>query len=125
MFNPWVILAGVVLLGAVGGGAYYQGRADGNNAAKVRQASDDAIRRETSELAQMAAAAEIRKIQVIHTTIRQKTEQVLREVPIYTECRNTDDVVRLLDAARAGSERVAAGGGQLSDTGAGSSPVVR
>jgi hypothetical protein len=125
MLNPWVIIASGLLLVGIGGGAYYQGRVDGNNAAKVRQASDDAIRRETSELAQMAAATEIRKIQVIHTTIRQKAETVIREKIQYRDCVNDPSVVRLLDDARAGSERVAPGGGQLSDTGASSSPVVR
>ena len=54
----------------------------------------------TLHLAQMAAAEEIAKIQIRHTTIRQTAEQVIREIPVYRECRNDDLVRELLDAAR-------------------------
>lgn len=99
-FNPWlVVILGAVIVGATGA-SYLKGRADGKAVVIAAQAQAEAIRMETLHLAQMAAAEEISRIQINHTTIRQTAEQVIRERQIYLDCRN-DDVVRgLLDAAR-------------------------
>jgi hypothetical protein len=81
-------------------GSYVKGRGDGKAIIIAQQSRDDRIRFETLQIAQQAAAEEIAKISVTHTTIRQKAEVITREVPIYTECRNDPAVSGLLDAAR-------------------------
>lgn len=116
--SPWLILgASLVAVGAMSG-AYVKGRSDGKAVIIAKQASDDQIRFETLQLAQLAAAEEIAKISETHTTIRQKTEVITREVPIYRDCLNDPRVVSLLDAARANqSAAVAPGGSELPRTG--------
>lgn len=99
-FNPWLaVILGAVIVGATGG-AYLKGRSDGKAVVIASQAQAQAVRLETLHLAQMAAAEEIAKIQIKHTTIRQTAEQVIREIPVYRECRNDELVRELLDSAR-------------------------
>lgn len=128
MVNPWALLAGVAVLGFVGGGSYIRGRDDGANAVLARQKRDEVVRLETLQAAQEAAAEEIANITVVHTTIRQKAEATIREKVVYRDCVNDSAVVGLLDAARAGTSSAttdAAGGGQLPEPGAGSASNIR
>lgn len=117
--SPWLILgASFVAVGAIGG-SYVKGRSDGKAVIVAKQARDDQIRLETLQLAQLAAAEEIAKITVTHTTIRQKAEVITREKIQYRDCTNDPVVSGLLDAARANQpDPVAPGGGELPGTGA-------
>jgi hypothetical protein len=117
--SPWLILgASFVAVGAIGG-SYVKGRSDGKAVIIAKQARDDQIRLETLQLAQLAAAEEIAKISVTHTTIQQKAQVVTREVPVYRDCANDERIVRMLDSARANQpEPVAPGGGELPQSGA-------
>ena len=96
--NKWLaaILGAVIAVGTAGVQGYRMGR----DSVIASQAQAEAVRLETLHLAQMAAAEEIAKIQIRHTTIRQTAEQVIREIPVYRECRNDELVRELLDAAR-------------------------
>ena len=96
--NKWLaaILGAVIAVGTAGVQGYRMGR----DSVIASQATAEAVRLETLHLAQMAAAEEIAKIQIRHTTIRQTAEQVIREIPVYRECRNDELVRELLDAAR-------------------------
>lgn len=124
--NPWTLLAGAVGFAALTGGVGYKSYRLGQDSVIARQAKEDQIRLETLQLAQLAAAEEIAKITVTHTTLRQKAEVVTREVPVYRDCLNDDRIVRLLDAARANQASAEpAGGGELPGTGASSAPDVR
>jgi hypothetical protein len=114
----WLI-SGLIAVAALSG-AYVKGRSDGKAVIVASQAREDQIRLETLQLAQLAAAEEIAKISVTHTTIRQKAEVITREVPVYTECRNDPVVSGLLDAARENRPPAeSAGGGELPGAGAG------
>lgn len=118
-FNPWLILGVVVGVGMITGGAYVKGRSDGADKVIAKQAREDQVRLETLQLAQLAAAEEIAKISVTHTTIQQKAQVVTREVPVYRDCANDERIIRMLDAARANQpEAATAGGGELPGTSA-------
>lgn len=121
--NPWVILAAVLAFAGITGGMYLKGRSDGAAVVIAQQARDDQVRMETLQAAQLGAAEAIAAQKVTHTTINRKAETVIREHKVYVECVNPDDIVRLLDDARAGrAPSELAGGGLLSGTGSGPSP---
>lgn len=121
--NPWVILAAVLAFAGITSGAYIKGRGDGADGVIARQARDDAVRMETLQLAQQGAAEAIAAQKVTHTTINRKAETVIREHKVYVECVNPDDIVRLLDDARAGrAPSEPAGGGVLPGPGPSPSP---
>lgn len=120
----WLI-SGLIAVAAIAG-SYVKGRSDGKAIIIAKQAREDQIRFETLQLAQQAAAEEIAKISVTHTTIRQKAEVVTREIPIYRECTNDPRVERLLNAARENRlPTEPAGGGELPGTGTSPAPDVR
>jgi hypothetical protein len=117
--NLWLYgILGALVVGAIGG-SYLKGRSDGKAIIIAQQARDDQIRMETLQLAQLAAAEEIAKITVTHTTIRQKAEVITREKVQYRDCVNDPLVSGMLDAARANQPEVAPGGGELPGTSAG------
>lgn len=93
--NPWFLL-GIVLaiIGAAGGGFYY-----GSDYQKGKTAREEVLIQEVRETAQTAAASEIAKIKVVHQTIRQATETITHEVPVYRDCHNTPDGLHLINSA--------------------------
>ncbi len=127
MINPWFIVAALVAFGFVGGASYIRGREDGSNAVIARQTRDEEVRLQTLQAAQEGAAEAIATITVVHTTIRQKAETVIRDVPIYRDCVNDPAVVGLLDAARSNSSSagVSAGDSELSRAGSDPASIVR
>lgn len=93
--NPYALLgAGILaLLLAVGGfrfGVKYQ---------RGQEARAEKLIAKVSEQAQLGAAEAIAKIEMKTTTIRQQLETVTREVPVYRDCRNTPDGMRLINEA--------------------------
>lgn len=98
--NPWTILAALLLVGALTGGAYRQGRADGEAKIEAQQAREDAIAAKASDAAASAIAAAIPKITVKHQTIRQELEKEIHENPIYlrTDCDSGPDSLLLYNS---------------------------
>jgi hypothetical protein len=101
-FNPWLILAVVCTSLAFGGGMYAKGRSDGKAVVIAAQAREENIRLETLHLAQMAAAEEIARIQVVNKTIYAKATHQVIEKPVYRECVHEPDALRLLNDSLAG-----------------------
>ena len=95
LISPWLLLAALLtILGAFTGG-YVKGRSDANsNCAEART-----LILEAAQEAQKAAAAEIAKIEIRHTTIRQKVQREITEKPVYRECGHSPDGVRLVNQA--------------------------
>lgn len=111
--NPYVLFA--VLVGwcvSVGGAGWY-GMGLGKAQVIAKQASDDKIRQETREAAQQGAADAIAKLKPVNTTIRAKTETIVRENPVYRDCINTPDGLRSINSALTGRTPEPAGGEQL------------
>ena len=100
--SPWVALGGVVLWVASIGGSYWYGTDVGKDsevakAAEIKQAIED-----TRELARQGAASEIAKIKTKHTVVQGKVETIVRNTPVYRDCKHDDDAFRLLNEALSG-----------------------
>ena len=111
--NPYILLALVIGWGASVAGAGWYGLELGDDRATARQARDDQVRQETREAAQQGAADAIAKLKPINTTIRAKTETIVRESPVYRDCLNTPDGLRSINSALTGRIAEPAGGEQL------------
>lgn len=107
--NPWVILAVVVLLAGAGSG----GIAFGVKYERGQEARQEVLVQKVADAAQTAAAQAIAKIQPKYVTIQQKTQETIREVPVYRDCHNTPDEYRLLNDALTNGESEPADGSQL------------
>lgn len=107
----WLATLGAVIVAAMGGTAWKAYHL-GQDSILARQARDDRIRFETLQLAQQAAAEEIRRIEVKNVTIRQRVERETRIEPRYSDCVNTDGVMQSVNSALTGSA-VPAGSGEL------------
>lgn len=81
--------------------AFSGGLKVGSDHQVAKQARTEQLIAATEKRTQDVVAAALAKMTPIQTTIRQKTETLIREVPVYRDCINTPDVERLLDAARA------------------------
>jgi len=111
--NPYVLLALVIGWGASIAGTGWYCIGVGEDKIIAKQASDDKIRQETREAAQQGAADAIAKLKPVNTTIRAKTETIVRESTVYRTCLNTPDGVRNINAALSGRTAEPAGGEQL------------
>jgi hypothetical protein len=111
--NPWLLLAAGTLwagsLASTGWWMYERGK-DSELATQAREDKAVAI---ASGAAASAAAGAISKLGVKHVTIRQRTDTVVREVPVYRECRHDQRVLDDINEARTGRRAEPAGAGQL------------
>lgn len=95
LLNPWVLLGLIAVVAAT----YLTGYMNGKG-----QAADERLRLESVALraanaAQAAAAAEIAKIEIRHTTIKQKVQRETIEKPVYRDCRHSPDGLQLVNQA--------------------------
>lgn len=100
--NPWAALAAMVIWVASIGGSYWYGNSVGKDSeiagqAKIKQAIED-----TRKVVQQGVAREIAKIKIKHTTIQGKLETVVRDNPVYRDCRHDPGTLRLLNDALEG-----------------------
>lgn len=108
--NPYILLgAGVLAVSlAVGGftfGVKYQ---------RGQEARAELLIAKVRDEAQLGAAAAIASQKKETTIIKQQLETQIREVEVYRECRNSNDVMRMLNAIIEGRAAEPLGGGQLS-----------
>lgn len=108
--NPYVVGAAILLLvvsyAVVGAKAYKAGE----NACIAKHAELLDIELRTRDAALAAAGEAIQKIEVRNTTVRQKTETVTREVPVYRDCKHSADGLRLVNEALADGPQPVADG---------------
>ncbi len=98
------------------GGAYMQGRKDGENKIQSQQAREETIARAAADSAASAAAAAISAIKVQHRTITQEVQRDVLEKTVYrdSDCRHDADSLRRINAALTGaSQPEPAGSGVL------------
>ncbi len=95
MLNPYVILAIVVGWGSSIVGAGYWAYGAGQDKCIAEQARDVAV----AQIASEEAAKAIAKIKIQHTTVRQATETIINEKPVYRDCRSDDELMRLYNSA--------------------------
>jgi hypothetical protein len=96
---PWMLLAFLIAVGGAGATGYWKGGKDTGNRIAADLARTAAATREAQDAALNAAAEHIAKLDVKSTTIRQKTEVITREIPIYGDCRHDPRTLGLLNDA--------------------------
>ena len=89
---PWLILGWVLSVGAASAGSYFYAWN-----ASAEQCELDSLRigraaAAARDKAIEAAAQEIAKIDIRHTTINRKVEREIVEKPVYKECRHSPEV---------------------------------
>src|SRR5690606_16554302 len=110
--NPYLILVIVLGWGVSVGGAFFFGAGVGRDGEIAKQAAIEDIRRETRQAAQEGAANAISKIKITNTTIRGRTETIVREKPVYADCRHDPAGLLNINEALTG-KAIPAGGGKL------------
>lgn len=97
-----MVIAAVGACAAIGG-AYMAGHSAGSASAKAsgQQAADLATK--VGQQAAEAAARQIAKIRVSHTTIRQEAEREIQTRVEYRDCRHAPEQLQRLNAALAGA----------------------
>lgn len=100
--NPTLILVVVVLWGASVTGSFFCGQGIGKDGEIARQASIDKAIIETRTAALEGAADAIAKIKVTNTTIRGRTDTIIRNDPVYVECKHSADGLRNINEALTG-----------------------
>jgi hypothetical protein len=124
--NPWFILGSLAAAVVLSGACYVKGRSDGRAIEIAERATLEEVAKVAREAAMAGAAKKIAEITINHTTIRQKAEVITRENVVYRDCRNSAELVGLLDDARANREPAEpANSGELPGTGANPAPDVR
>jgi hypothetical protein len=105
--NPWLILAAIGLVVALTGGAYYQGRQDGEAKIVAQESREREIAAEAVDAALNTSAQAIAAIKVQHRTITQEVERHVIESPVYRDpgCRHDADGLRNINAALTGAPR--------------------
>jgi len=106
--TPYIALAALAIVGALTGGAYYQGRKDGENKIIAQEAREEQLALKAADAAASAAAQAISRIKVQHRTITQEVQREVIQVPAYRDCRHDPSVMRNINAAISGQ---AASGG--------------
>lgn len=109
LINPYV-LAGVLVavIGAFGFGMRVGRLNEVASKARLEQTLAEIERR-----TQDAVAKQIAGIEIKHLTIQGRVHEILRTETVYRDCVTGDDVVRLLDSARANRPADAAGDRKL------------
>ena len=97
--NPWLLIAGLCTTLAAFGGGYLKGKSD----EKANHTEQALLIAQAAEAAQMAAASEIAKLKVKHTTITRKVEREIQTVPAYADCRHSAGGLRLTNQAITGT----------------------
>jgi dihydrodipicolinate reductase len=109
MIGPYSILAGV----AVWAGTLFAAYKIGQDVEYAAQAREDAAVAIASNAAASAAAHAISKLEVQRVEITSKAQTVVREVPVYVDCKHPAGMLDNINAARG----VAPGGGKLPEAG--------
>ena len=98
--KPYLYLAVVLAIVAAFGGGYWKGGAAAEDRYVAAQAREDAIVQGVQDKVLAGVADKLANLTVKNTVIRQKATEIVREVPVYTECKNTDEIKALIEQAR-------------------------
>lgn len=111
--NPWVLLGLAAAWTASVAGSFFYGQDIGRDSEIAGQARISKAIEDTREKAQQGAADAIAKNRPINQTIVQKAETVVREKPVYRDCRHDPDGLRSVNSAIIGDTSDPVGGGGL------------
>ncbi len=117
--NPWALLGIVLAVGGMTGGAYWQGRQDGEAKIVAQEAREREIAAEAVDAANTAAAQAIASIKVQHRTITQEVQRDVLEKTVYRDpdCRHDAGSLQRINTAITGAAQASAvGSGVLPGT---------
>lgn len=100
--NPYILLAIAAAWVSSVGGSFWYGTSVGRDGEVARQTEVSTVIEQTRRAAQEGAADAISQIKITNTTVRAKTETVVRENVVYRDCVNPDSGVRLINEALTG-----------------------
>ncbi len=100
--NSTLILGAVVLWGATVAGSFFYGQGVGKDGEIAKQTAINQAIIDTRKAAQEGAANAIAQIKITNTTIRGRTDTIIRNDPVYFDCRHSDDGVRNINEALTG-----------------------
>lgn len=107
--SPYAALAGVLLLVATHGATAWWMYGAGKEHEIAIQAREERAAQVAGDAAAKAAAKAISQIKVRNTTIQNEVQKVVTEVPVYRDCRHTDEAFRSINEALRGEARDDAG----------------
>lgn len=111
--NPYVMLGALGLVI----GAFFYGSHIGHVSEKAKYLETQALIQKAADEGALKAAGTIGKLKIQNTTIKGQTETIIREVPVYRDCHNTPDIMRLLnDALGASPGSLGPGSGKLPES---------
>lgn len=111
--NLTAILVALLAVGALTGGAYWQGRRDGAAGELATQKREEDVARVSREAAAQATAEAIGKIKVQRTTIQNEVQHEVSERVVYRECVHSPEQLQRLNAALTGEPAKPAGRGLM------------
>lgn len=97
-FNARFALAIVLVTLAAGAAGYLRGANVTRNAIESDMLREEQLAQRVYEQAQLAAANEIAKIEIVNKTITNELEKEIRYEPVYRDCHHPDSIKRMLDA---------------------------
>lgn len=100
--SPTIILGAILAFVLSCGGAFYGGYRHGYNVSEGNAAKIDLAIQKTQKAAALGTAAEIAKIKVSNTIVRQTLEKEIYEKPVYVDCKHTALGLQSINAALAG-----------------------
>lgn len=101
--NPWFILAAVLAVAGLAGGAYKLGREDGEAKVVAQEAREREIAAEAVDAANNAAAQAIAGIKLWNRTINQEVQREVSERVVYRDCVHSPDQLQRINAAITGA----------------------
>lgn len=84
-------------------GSYFYGLHNGQAIEQAKQAAVKSAMEETREAAKQGAADAIAKIVVRNTTVQGRVETIVRDNPVYRDCKHDDASLQLINQALTGS----------------------
>lgn len=100
--NPYIFLGAGVLWLASAAGAFWYGTGVGRDGEIAKQAAVKQAAEDTRKLAMEGAADAISKIVVRNTTVQGRVETIVRDNPVYRDCRHDPDQLRNINEAITG-----------------------
>ena len=103
-FNARVALVAVLAVVGAGWYGYHKGGVDMRNKLEASRLKDEHIAQIAYDNAVRAASEEIGKIRITNKTIRQEVQHETEIRTQYRDCKQSDDVMRMLNAILAGKD---------------------
>lgn len=101
MPSPYLIIATLLAIGGAGAGGFWFGI----DWQQKRYAEEELARKSGWADALDATAKELAKLKVVNQTINRQAETIIKEKTVYTECKNTPEMIQTINGALKGGAK--------------------